>query len=63
MIKLGMLAKQVWRLLMDKTSLFFRVFSAKFFLSASVLDAKSSRGSFAWQTILKARSVIKKGMI
>lgn len=48
---------------MDKTSLFFRVFSAKFFPSASVLDAKSSRGSFAWQTIIKARSVIKKGMI
>ena len=59
----AMLANQVWRLHMDRTSLFFRVFSAKFFPSGLVFDAKSSKGSFAWQSILKARIVIEKGML
>ena len=59
----AMLAKQVWRLLTDKTSLFFRVSSAKYFPIGSILDAKSSRGSFAWQSILKARHVIERGKL
>ena len=42
-----MLAKQVWRLHTDKTSLFFRLFSAKFFPLGLVFDAKSSKGYFA----------------
>lgn len=48
---------------MDKTFLFHKVFSAKYFPSSSVFDAKSSKGSYAWQNILKARSVVEKGMI
>lgn len=57
------LAKQVWRLYTDRTSLFFKVFSAKFFTSSSVFDEKSLKGSFAWVSSLKARTVIKKGML
>ncbi|XP_075664873.1 uncharacterized protein LOC142634467 [Castanea sativa] len=45
----AMLAKQVWRLYIDKTSLFFKVFSTKFFPSGSVFNAKKSRGSYAWK--------------
>lgn len=45
----AMLLKQVWRLLTDRTSLFYKVFSAKFFPSGSVFYARSSKGSYAWQ--------------
>jgi hypothetical protein len=60
----ALLAKQVWRLMHNKTSLFYKVFQAKYFLHCSVLDAKlSARGSFAWKRIMGARQVIKKGSI
>ena len=58
-----MLAKQVWRLLTDHTSLFYRVFSAKYFPNGSVLDAKPSSGSYAWQSIVKALPLIKSCML
>ena len=57
----AMLAKQVWRLLEDKTSLFHRFFKAKFFPSGNIFYAKEGNGSFAWKSILKGREVIKKG--
>ena len=59
----AMLAKQMWRLMSDRTSLFFRVFSAKFFPSRLVFDAKKSKGSYTWQSVQKARNVIEKGML
>ena len=31
--------------------------------SSSIFDARSSKGSYAWQSILKARSVVEKGML
>ena len=58
----AMLAKQVWRPLENKTSLFHRFFKAKFFPNGSILDAKEGNGSFAWKSILKGRKVIKKGV-
>ena len=59
----AMLAKQVWRLLHDQNSLFCQVFKAKYFPFGTVFDAKKSSGSYAWQSILKARSVIADGML
>ena len=59
----AMLAKQIWRLQTDRNSLLFKVFSTKYFPTGSVLEAKSKKGSFAWQSILKARHVIEKGML
>ena len=58
-----MLAKQVWRLLPDQNSLFYRVFKAKYFPYGMVFDAKKSFGSYAWQSILKVRSIIADGMM
>ena len=56
----AMLAKQVWRLLENKTSLFHRFFKAKFFPNGVIFYAKEDKGSFAWKSILKGREVIKK---
>ena len=58
-----MLAKQVWRLLTDHTCLFYLVFSSKYFPNGSVLDAKPSSGSYAWQSIVKAIPPIKSSML
>ena len=58
-----MLAKQIWRLQTDRNSLLFKVFSTKYFPIGSVLEATSKKGSYAWQSILKARHVIEKGML
>ena len=54
----AMLAKQVWRLLVDHSSLFYRVFSAKYFPSGLVFDAKVASGSYVWQGIVKASKLV-----
>ena len=57
------LAKQAWRLLRNKDSLFYKVFKSKFFPHCSNLEAKeNSGGSYAWRSILKGRDVLKKGV-
>ena len=59
---LALLGKQVWRLLHNRDSLFYKVFKARFFPSCSIMDdgVKTTR-SFVWQSILKARHVIAAG--
>ena len=57
----AMLAKQVWRLIHDKDSLFYRVFKAKFFPSSDIFSAQVKLGSSAWHSILSARKVIATG--
>ena len=48
---------------MDQSSLFYRVFSAKYFQSGSIFDAKVASGSYAWQSIAKARNLVQTGLL
>ena len=49
----SLLAKQVWRMINNPSSLSHCVFKARFFPNCSILDAKdSSIGSYAWKSIL-----------
>nr|XP_023892926.1 uncharacterized protein LOC112004916 [Quercus suber] len=60
----ALLAKQTWRLLHDKTSLFYRVFKARYFPNCTIMEAKSpSSASYAWKSIIKGREVIQKGAV
>ena len=58
----SLLAKQAWRLLHDKTSLFYKVFKARFFPNSSIMEAANSRlGTYAWKSILRGRDIIQRG--
>ena len=58
----SLLAKQAWRLIHNKDTLFYRIFKARFFPHCSFMEAKeSTTGSYAWRSILKGREVIKMG--
>ena len=59
----SMLAKQVWRLLVDQSSLFYWVFSAKYFPSGLVFYAKVASGLYAWRSIVKASKLVQLGLL
>ena len=57
----ALLVKQIWRLLHNKNSLFYRVFKSRFFPNCFVMEAKEGHGGFyAWKSILKGREVIRR---
>ena len=58
----ALFAKQTWRLLHDKSSLFYHAFKAKYFPNTSVMEAKiPANSSYAWKSIMKGSNVIKRG--
>ena len=58
----SLLAKQVWRLLHNQDSLFYKVFKARFFPNATIMEASDSRmGSYTWKSNVVGREVIKRG--
>ena len=57
-----LLAKQTWRLLHDKSTLFYWIFKTRFFPNCSIMEATCpSSTSYAWKSIIKGRDVIKRG--
>ncbi len=60
---IALLAKQFLRLMHCRSSLFFKVFSAKIFSDGNIMEASTkTRGSFAWRNILKAKDLIQSGL-
>lgn len=58
----ALLAKQAWRLLHNKDSLFHKVFKGKFFQDCSFMEApECAGGSYAWSSLLKGMEVLWKG--
>ena len=50
----ALLAKQVWRLLHEKETLVFKVFSAKYFPSGNILDGHvHPRCSYEWRVFYR----------
>ena len=48
--------------MLAKNSLLFQVFKAKYFPTRLIFATSATKGSYAWQSILKARNVISMGM-
>ena len=60
---LALLAKQGWRLQKNLTSLFYRVYKAKYFPRCNFLEATlGSQPSFTWRSILAAQAVVRRGI-
>jgi hypothetical protein len=58
----ALLAKQGWRIMIDPESLLARVLKAKYFPKCNFLQAnKGQKASYSWQSIIKARWILKKG--
>ncbi|KAL4629020.1 hypothetical protein ACB092_05G279000 [Castanea dentata] len=59
---LTMLAKQGWRLMQEKESLFYKCFSARYFPRSHFLDAvESPNCSYVWTSIMAALPILKVG--
>ena len=60
---LAFLAKQGWRLQTNSTSLFSRVYKAKYFPHCSFAEAKVGwNPSYAWRSLMATQSIIQRGM-
>ncbi|XP_065620004.1 uncharacterized protein LOC136063482 [Quercus suber] len=59
---LAMLAKQVWRLIHNEQSLFYRVYKVRYFPNCSFLmEELGSNPSAVWRSLLATREVVREG--
>lgn len=59
-----LLAKQVWRLVVDDDSLCSRVLKTKYFPQAHVLDARlDPTPSYVWRSIWGSKALFKEGIV
>lgn len=62
-VNLTLLAKQVWRFLMNPNLLVSKVLRAKYYKNLGLLKAKIPKNkSWFWRRIVAAREIIEKGM-
>jgi hypothetical protein len=60
----ALLAKQIWRLIEDPSSLVARIMKAKYHPRCSVMEALlGTKPSFAWRSISSAQPMIKNGLV
>ena len=60
---LALLSKKGWRLQTNSTSLFSRVYKAKYFPQCSFVEATvGPNRSYAWRSLMAAQGVVHKGM-
>ena len=63
LFNIALLAKQGWRLQTNSSSLFYRVYKAKYFLRCDFLEATlGSQPSFSWRSILSAQAIVERGV-
>ncbi|TYG90098.1 hypothetical protein ES288_A12G155000v1 [Gossypium darwinii] len=59
---MALLGRQVWRLIICKETLYYKVLSAKYFPDGDVFNPRSmDKPSFMWQSIAKAASILHAG--
>ncbi|KAF5470852.1 hypothetical protein F2P56_011340 [Juglans regia] len=59
---MAMLAKQAWRLLQNKESLFHKLYAARYFSNGDLLAASlGGNASYAWRGIWEAKNLLVKG--
>ena len=57
-----MLAKQVWRLILNPNSLVAKIYKARYYPHGDVFRAKlGSNPSYAWRSILNGLEVVNRG--
>ncbi|XP_048630790.1 uncharacterized protein LOC125604440 [Brassica napus] len=59
----ALLAKQVWRLITQPSSLLARVYKAKYYRKTNILDSRSYQtSSFAWRSLVQTFPLITRGL-
>ena len=60
---LALLAKQGWRLQTNTSSLFYKVYKAKYFPGCEFVEANmGNQPSYAWRSIMATQSLVRRGM-
>lgn len=60
---LALLEKQGWKLQINTSSLFYKVYKAKYFPECDFVEANlGSQPSYTWRSIMATQSLVRRGM-